>query len=80
MDICEIKKEEIPKRKFRKHSEYRKIVQEFIDSGFDAVEVKDYPATDPKRARAALSYQINRLNAPVIIAVRSNRVFLIRGE
>ena len=58
----------------------QQILQDFIDSGLDCAELKDFTHHDAKSCQSSLWNSMKRLglNNSIAIISRENRVFLIR--
>lgn len=58
----------------------QQILERFIFSGLDCMELKQHPYKNTQSARMALRTSAKRFGYSVIIMTRKGRIFLVRDE
>lgn len=65
----------------RRYSENRRILEEFVESGLNCAEIENFTQKSAQSAQSSLIGSIKRYKITTVqVAVRKNRVFLIRKK
>lgn len=78
MKLKSIKKSELPAKRVRK-SEYKQVLEAFVNSDSEAAKLEELPAKSGSAA-AQLRRYVNKDKLPVSVRVAGHDVYLVRGE
>lgn len=80
MKLIEKKLSDIPEPFHYKRTKNYELLDEFMNSGMLAAEVKDFTQKTAKHCRNSLDTSAKRFKIPVYVILREGHVYLIRKE